>query len=140
LSYRVYRFIINSNVNLKIGYYAYVFILLSILTFNFMPIQYFIKQYLFYSILTITIPFIFIYTKKNTVDRFIGELSYPIYISHIFILSYCLPLIKYIIDISKYECIAAVLLTTLFSILLILFLIKPIDKYREKRVLNYSKN
>jgi peptidoglycan/LPS O-acetylase OafA/YrhL len=139
LSYRIYKFITHFNFNPKFGFYAYVFMLLFILTFNFMPAKYFVKQYLLYSMLAITIPFIFIYTKKNTVDRFIGELSYSIYLSHIFILMYCLPLIKQFIDFSKYECLAAVLLTTLFSILIILLLTKPIDKYRDKRVLNYIK-
>jgi peptidoglycan/LPS O-acetylase OafA/YrhL len=33
-------------------------------------------------IFPVALPFIFAYTKKNKVDRLIGELSYPIYLTH----------------------------------------------------------
>jgi len=38
-----------------------------------------------YILLALSIPFIFSLSNKNRIDRFIGELSYPMYISHILV-------------------------------------------------------
>ena len=42
--------------------------------------DYDLKKGIFYLLLATGIPFIFNLTKDNKIDRFIGELSYPIYL------------------------------------------------------------
>lgn len=45
------------------------------------------QQTALYTITTATIPFLFILMEKSTVDSFLGELSYPIYLVHPFIIN-----------------------------------------------------
>ena len=80
------------------------------------------------SILTVLLPFILTFTKKNRFDNFIGELSYPIYLSHLLTLKFLNILYK-----AESYAIVNVLLSTIVSILVV-YLFKPIEKYRQKRI------
>lgn len=142
ISYRLYNYLRNiEHTHIKkIGLFLLCFVILSILFFNFIPVKYYLKQYLFYFTFTFSIPVIFIYTKNNRIDRFIGELSYPVYLSHIFIMYYWLPVFNDIFGLSSLNSILAVIFSILFSVLLIKYIIKPIDDYREKRVNGFNKN
>ena len=96
---------------------------------------YIIKQYIHYALLTLSIPFIFLYTKKNSIDRFIGELSYPVYITHWFVLYYMIPAFNHIFSLSKdFSAQKAVIFSIVFSYLIIKLFIDRIDAYREKRL------
>jgi peptidoglycan/LPS O-acetylase OafA/YrhL len=86
---------------------------------------------LYYLIFFCTLPFIFSYTKKSKFDRFIGDLSYPIYISHMLIMDICatlhIPLgIGFTILIS--------VLSVVFAILINKLLNDKIERYRQSRV------
>jgi peptidoglycan/LPS O-acetylase OafA/YrhL len=51
---------------------------------NFLdPTVHKIKGFIFYSAITISIPFVFLATKDSRVDNFIGKLSYSIYLLHL---------------------------------------------------------
>lgn len=85
---------------------------------------------------TIT-PLIFGFLKNNKLDRFIGELSYPIYISHIFIF-----LVIRNLNITKNpntNSLLSIVSTILFSILLYVSIIKPVEKYRKKGIIVIKK-
>jgi peptidoglycan/LPS O-acetylase OafA/YrhL len=45
-----------------------------------------INCWLFYVMLTLTIPFVFLVYKDNKFDGWIGELSYPVYLVHFFVM------------------------------------------------------
>ncbi len=67
-----------------------LYVLLSAFILNILLYeQYYIpfKKQLFFTSLFISIPFIFKLTINSKIDRTIGDLSYPIYISHILIIS-----------------------------------------------------
>lgn len=49
-------------------------------------------QLQFYIAVLVTLPFIFMATRSSRSDQWLGELSYPIYIAHIFVLSVLLKL------------------------------------------------
>jgi len=76
------------------------------------------------------LPFLFELTKYNKIDRFIGDLSYPLYIVHYSVLKYC-----WISGVAPAKTGLIVLVASLLiAVLIHLFLEKPIDKYRAKRI------
>jgi len=72
----------------------------------------------------IGIPFIFELMKSNKIDRFLGDLSYPLYIGHFFIIHY-FPYLK-----QWNPLIGSLIL----AIILDVFIIKTIDQYRARLV------
>ena len=49
--------------------------------------SYSVAYFGFVMLVAACVPRIFAWTRNNTIDRWIGELSYPIYIGHIFVLT-----------------------------------------------------
>jgi peptidoglycan/LPS O-acetylase OafA/YrhL len=139
ISYRIYKRLIGYKRTPKIGMYSMFGFILCIILFRYIPGSYEIKQYLFYVLFTFFVAAIFIYTKNNPVDRFIGELSYPIYLFHISIILYFIPLFGLKFSNGSLKSLAALLLTIIFSTILVQYLIRPIDNYRNKRILLISK-
>lgn len=52
----------------------------------FIPVRGQIKAWPYYALTTVTIPFLFAETKRWRWDRWIGELSYPIYLIHFLVI------------------------------------------------------
>ena len=78
-------------------------------------------------IFTLALPTIFNLTKKNTRDRMIGELSYPIYLVHI-------PVIRAFKDVGlpdNLKSLYAHIFTIVFAIMIYALFERPIDKYRQ---------
>lgn len=96
--------------------------------------------YVFYWALSLVcIPFVFALTSKWKWDRFVGEISYPAYLSHYV----CIGLVAYALkryNISNEWLGELSLLVTLaVSITLLRFISIPIDRIREERVLRSEK-
>jgi peptidoglycan/LPS O-acetylase OafA/YrhL len=128
VSYCIYKKI--CTVDIKTIYFklAFYFILFFIALFEVFHFKLF--GYLFVGIFSLLLPFIFCLTKNWKVDTYVGELSYPIYISHVFVLDVVLNVSQSI------ESGAVVLLfTILFSVLLNECVSKKVEKIRQKRVL-----
>lgn len=83
IGYRIYCKIKFIEISKILNQFIFGFLILFILVYSLIPFQY--KSYLFLFSFFIGIPFVFKYSKKWSKDRYIGELSYPIYISHIFL-------------------------------------------------------
>ncbi len=83
------------------------------------------------------IPFIFIYTKNNTLDRRIGELSYPVYIFH-FIIIKALSNIGRFHGQSPVKTIVAIAATVAVSSAAVWLIDRPLDAYRQRRI-RYNK-
>jgi len=92
-----------------------------------------VKHWCFYLLVTAAIPFVFFYTKNLKADRYIGELSYPIYISHVLVLLCIQPLINKF-QLDTHQGLLTVVCSILFSMVLIKFVINPIEQYRQRRV------
>lgn len=78
---------------------------------------------------TLLTPYLFEITKNNKVDRFIGELSYPIYILHY-------PVLQYFrgVELSLSSLgIVVFLITIALAVPVHLFIERPIDKFRQRR-------
>lgn len=137
ISYRIYVYMKSRIASIKNGpvilYGLFFFITLFTLSF-----QTIIKvaepryiQVLYFCVFFCCLPFIFLLTRKSKLDRLIGELSYPIYISHILMAEFCASLN---IPNRVLSNILAIALTLVFSLLINKFLIERIEKYRQKRV------
>lgn len=92
ISYRIYLIVQKKNISLSLNMLALTVIVLFILLYYFMPptdIAYSpfpFKLIIYYICFVISVPVLFNFFKKNKWDNRIGELSYPIYISHYLIM------------------------------------------------------
>jgi peptidoglycan/LPS O-acetylase OafA/YrhL len=128
---------IQSNFNLRFKNPIYILVIFislvfSILFYQSIPDFYLkynpfgIKQTLFILFFTVALPILFNYTKNNRFDRFIGDLSYPIYISHM--------LIFMSIGMYGYKSSGLVIFVTIiFSIILNTTIINKFENYRQRR-------
>lgn len=89
LAYRIYKVVISwDKLQARLLVFArivYATVIVSILAYPYLPNFY--KYPLFLIGFFISLPFIFLLSKRWIFDRQIGELSYPLYIAHIFVLS-----------------------------------------------------
>ena len=80
----------------------------------------------------ISIPLFFELTKSNTIDRSIGELSYPVYCTHMLVAEFNQTIIGYFK--LSYSCLPVtnIIVTILLSIILVISVEKNFDKIRAK--------
>ena len=118
--------------NKMVGYVSLSLITSYILCYQYLPSQISlgILDVTFYPVavgvilLSVFIPFIFDLTKNNKVNKFFGNLSYPIYISHFFVIFY----------FPYFKNLHPMVLTIVVSLIIEILIIKPIDRYRIKLV------
>jgi peptidoglycan/LPS O-acetylase OafA/YrhL len=133
--YRIYKKIENSEAILKMPKKTLKILLILILTvsivFDRIPVYFYLKYCLYFILVFISLPFIFILTKKWKWDRYIGELSYPIYISHMLVLGTINAIKLPVIGGIGFE---VAICTIAFAILLNEFVAKKIERIRQKRI------
>ena len=129
LSYRIYKKIEHTQIHpSKLWILTVIVLLITLLYNNFdFPLQMTI-----YFVITFTaLPFIFKLTKRISFDNSIGDLSYPIYITHLFLLDI-------VNKLPKQEMLSKGAILTLsaviFSLLLNYLVSKPIEQFRQRRV------
>jgi len=137
-SFKLFKLIETKNISRQFLSLLFVVYLMYLFAYNniSLPLDFTFDttlNFLHYIVFTGILPFIFLYTNKNKWDRLLGELSYPLYISHIFIIKIMnnLPVIK---DSSLLGPIA-IFFTIIFSVALIRWIEKPVEDYRQKRVI-----
>jgi peptidoglycan/LPS O-acetylase OafA/YrhL len=133
ISYRMYKRLSFEAIDIKIKYFIYYLVL--VLTLFLSTFGYNAGLGLAYLIIIVfAIPFIFLITKTSKADRWIGEFSYPFYISHILLISLGhLIIYKFHLPSQLLSALAFVL-TFLFSYLLIELVSKRIENIRAKRI------
>ncbi len=93
------------------------------------------KKWLYYLLVFISIPFLFNLTKRNRIDNFIGQLSYPVYLIHYLITrKFFFPVVNY--SGKEWTNVAVgvyIVIVLVFSIGLVLLLEKPIENLRRRR-------
>ena len=129
VGYNVYKKL-SGNIEMKYLYSIFGGVLL--LTFIYDGFHFPGKIYLFLLIFSFSVPFVFFLTRKWKYDRWIGELSYPVYISHFFLLSL---LNKMNISIINSNLgLFLVMACLIFSVLLNRFVAERVESYRQGRV------
>ena len=101
-----------------------------------MPLPPMFKMISYFLILAAGLPFLFYSTKGLAWDRWIGDFSYPVYISHFLVID----ILRYYLKVTgpddphygRWVTIATLLLSYIF----LYTVIYPIDRIRERRVGN----
>jgi peptidoglycan/LPS O-acetylase OafA/YrhL len=109
-------------------------IIFLISIFSLIDVNRFFKAFLFLGIFALSIPFIFVFQSKFKLDQKMGELSYPIYISHrviIFMISDILSLKFGLNNLSI--ALICLLLTLIVSVALVRWIVMPVEVLRSKR-------
>ena len=129
LSYRM----LNSNLNTFetkwLQKAVFVGVILFIFTYQFIPHLELVK-WLFYFVFVFALPFIFLFTKSNKLDRKIGELSYPVYMIHILVAII-------VVNINKIKFIDGLIVTIVTiacAVIVNYFVQRPIENYRVRRI------
>ena len=129
LMYRLYLKIKTKSWKL-FSIYSFIFYLSYLVSYQFLPHER-SKQIILFVFSFVFIPFIFNLFKNNKTDRFIGELSFPVYISHFLIIDILTHFtnLPYILLGS-----ISAIISIIFSVFILIFFIKPIDRLRQNRI------
>jgi peptidoglycan/LPS O-acetylase OafA/YrhL len=84
-------------------------------------------RWLVYIALALTTPFVFNAFKDNALDRWIGDLSYPMYLCHLVIVAWVL------IYQPPFAAWVAIGVTLALSALLLVLVEHPVDRWRQRR-------
>lgn len=129
-SFRLYKFISNINANKVVLASISIIFFLFLGFYDAIPLYSIPKKFLFFTLLAVALPMIFALTKTSKFDRYIGDLSYPVYLSHVLIGSIILPL-----KISnEFWGIKTAIISLAVSVILLYFVVRPIDAFRKKRL------
>ncbi len=125
LCYRIYAKIKQKEIPAAVKIFPIALILLMVFYYS-IPVTPFFKKPLYFLLFIASLPILFIISKNNKTDRYIGELSYPIYLVHVLIIE-----LLGFIPISQNLVVAAAM-SVFVSIFAYKLLIKPIDTLRHK--------
>jgi len=127
VSYKIYA-VLKSHPGMRTGGIVAALCLLAYL--KFFPVWYDIdgrRTWGFFSLIALSVPFLFALTKSSAIDRALGNLSYPVYVIHSFV---CMVLVWMGIGKWTDPGIATVAVTLVVSVLLHRYLEKPIENMR----------
>jgi peptidoglycan/LPS O-acetylase OafA/YrhL len=83
------------------------------------------KANIFIAVVAISLPAVFTLTKQWRVDRWLGELSYPIYLIH-------MPIFAAFAGLGTWKAPAGIALTLGLSVLAFMYIERPVDRWRGK--------
>jgi peptidoglycan/LPS O-acetylase OafA/YrhL len=131
LSYRLYQ-VVRPLLTLKASTITTVLIVAFVLNYwALTPRYYFVNhQYWFYLWVALSLPALFDFARRFPLDRWTGELSYPIYLIHWPVI-YVAFAVFGVTDRSRSIAIAASLM---LSVALVALVTAPLDRWRERRV------
>jgi peptidoglycan/LPS O-acetylase OafA/YrhL len=132
ICYRVYLWLRDKNIPDVFGNMLLVLTITTILFYDEIICEAATKNFFFYLFVFAAIPFIFKALKNNKADRFIGELSFSIYISHHIVVSLFRTYFFENTHLIAFYGYAVVSVSILFAIGLYWILIRNVEKYRRK--------
>ena len=137
----LYRFRTHRGESFKIDLSkVYVLVIIFYLSFSFLAAKFVVNRFWQMLVLITLTSIVMICGKENSQDKKLGELSYPIYMAHVLVISSYSGLIGILstkillfekLNNIQLVTIISLILTILFSILL-LRLVKPIERVRDK--------
>lgn len=131
IAYRIYERIKDLNISKKLlNLLLFVTVLISII-YQYIPIVDNYKKFACFALLFSVIPFLFKATKNNKFDRYIGELSYPVYICHILVIH--ITSLFFAEHKPAYYCLITIVISIGLSVLLNEIIAKPIEQFRQNR-------
>jgi peptidoglycan/LPS O-acetylase OafA/YrhL len=156
--YPFYKKILQHNIYLASKLSTYFLIIVSLIWFK-IPIAKYFNSFVLFTLITLLLPLTFFFSANNKWDKYIGDLSYPIYIGHFLIINIMLSLIRglnlseniyavfirKIFDYKFYDpnitifVIINVVLSILFALILNIYLYNKIELIRKKYRTNFTK-
>ncbi len=132
LGYRYYKYLETKPVSNRVGYVLLSLCFIGVFSIHEMPLPDKLKPVLFYIMVACSIPYIFSAFKNNKTDRYIGELSFTIYISHHLVVSILRGYFFSHPHLMVYYGYLTVTVSILLALILQYVLVKPIERYRAK--------
>jgi peptidoglycan/LPS O-acetylase OafA/YrhL len=105
--------------------------LIFVLTVFYPYIPFGFKPQFYLAVFTLSLPFIFYVTKNLKWDRYIGELSYPVYLIHILII---ILLNRLGMHLGMPNTWPVIVLSIIFSLVINELVQKPVERWRQRRV------
>lgn len=137
----VYKNIVNKT-QLVFGKFIFVFFVFFTIFYQLFPGRFLDKGFYlglpYYITFAVAIPYIFKVVRNSKIDRFLGELSYPVYITHMIFVK--ILLVLHVPRVPYLNSLLIVLPTLLLSLVLVIFIQIPIDRYRHGKIPNKIKN
>ncbi len=137
LAYQWYRRIRNRSVSRRALLPGVAVFFLICLLYQFAPDWkaggVVIKQWTFYALACGAIPWLFMTSKDSRVDRYLGELSYPLYLVHFLAVWFLPPLLERI-GITQSAPLFVLAASLGLSVALIHFVSIPLERIRQQRL------
>ena len=133
IAYRAYQRLKEIKIDTKVLWSTLYLTLGIIVIFPLINISH--KEFTYFSLFLILLPFIFILTEKIKWDRSLGELSYPVYMCHLLLSAVLVNLPFYKL---QYRGIILAVASITFAILLNKFVARPIEKLRQSRIEKFT--
>jgi peptidoglycan/LPS O-acetylase OafA/YrhL len=128
-----YHFFSDLNIRMsKIKIYL-IYILIIIFTFGYSFIGLPGRSIIYFSLVAFSLWFVFQETKNNKIDMFLGELSYPVYCSHLLINNYIFNKINFLKnnDLIFFTPFVKIFIIIIISAIIYFLIQIPVDKYRK---------
>lgn len=129
LMYRIYQRIKDKSLK-TFSLYSFFFYFSFLIYYQFLPHER-TKQLILFLFTFIFIPFIFKLFSKNKIDKFIGELSFPVYICHFLIID---TLTHFTNLPHQFLGLVTAIISIIFSVFILQFIINPINHFRQSRI------
>lgn len=136
LIYHLYLKIKNIKFNIWLLRLSFVVMLIFTIGYQWIPLTYAVKGSLYLLIIAGLIPLLFAFSKNSKFDRYLAELSYPMYISHLTLHS-----IIYSDWFPKLESRGTTLaiLTIIFSVVVGKILFTELENFRQRLIIAKSR-
>jgi len=118
-------------VSKKIIYLFFILISLMTVCYSFITIPG--RSIIYFILVACSLWFIFQKTKNNKIDKFLGELSYPVYCSHFVVLHFIFYRVSFLNDenLSFLNSLIIIFIVIVISEIIYFIIHIPIDKYRK---------
>jgi peptidoglycan/LPS O-acetylase OafA/YrhL len=126
-----YKLVQIKNLNHLKARLAFLMIIIYVAFINLFT-DYLIFKWSTYFVFSLSIPIIFRLTSKLKLDKFLGDLSYPIYIIHFLIIAVA----REFNFISLEFRLAFIILSSILISFVLNFILNPIEKFRKVRLSN----
>jgi peptidoglycan/LPS O-acetylase OafA/YrhL len=110
-----------------VGWTLAIGVIALIAGYTFLPLSDLVWRWLVYAIIALTTPFIFHAFKDNALDRWVGDLSYPIYMTQLFVIGFVLT------KEPPFGVWIGIFGTIAMSIAVLLLIDHPLDRWRQRR-------
>jgi peptidoglycan/LPS O-acetylase OafA/YrhL len=130
LSYRIYKRI--ENVDMSKGLLAGITGFVWLYTISYGKLEIPFKEVIYFIVFFLAVPVIFKFSRRSRIDYAIGELSYPVYISHMFVVLF-LGRMSILVRVLG-PGLTVALVAVAMAMILNKIIARPIEKIRQARV------